>query len=269
VSLSQEPAFSSLKDNFVCGVHDISNEPYCGVSGAHDITGNAITTTNGAGPHNIQMFILSADGTVLHCLPGYWNPADLVSEMQLAADLNKVWQNPSMSRAQKNQLFRQMQLAHIEQHSPGMVRRSRMQGFDQKYEATHRLTTSDCIVNASLIDPTAKKMPQEAFKTTDEIMHERMAQRPFEQFVQFDVAQYVDYGRPKYDKHEDYRDPDGRLAEGAGRNAPQIGNQSAMQQQNRAKRMANRMAGGRGGRRQGGYYYANNGVTTLIRYANP
>ena len=38
-------------------------------------------------------------------------------------------------------------------------------------------------------------------------MHERMSLRPFIPYSQFDVATYVDYGRPKYDKNEDFRDP--------------------------------------------------------------
>src|SRR6185436_3292777 len=51
--------------------------------------------------HNIQLFMLSADGTVLHCLPGYWETHDLASEIKLAEDLNKVWLDPSLGRAEK------------------------------------------------------------------------------------------------------------------------------------------------------------------------
>jgi hypothetical protein len=213
VSLSSDPAFSTLKETFVCGYRDITDEPYSGISGRHDTFGNAVATTNGAGPHNIQMFVLSPDGTVLTCMPGYWNPQDMVAELGLAQRLNEVWQNPSLSRAEKNQLFYQMHMGHVAQHSEGMVRRSKMQGFDQKYEAKFRMASSDTIKNASLItDPMAKMLPQEAFKTTDEIMHERMASRPFVAYQNFDVAAFADYGRPKYDKHEDLRDSSGRVA---------------------------------------------------------
>jgi hypothetical protein len=213
VSLSSDPAFSELKDSFVCGYKDITNESYSGISGRHDTFGNAVATTNGAGPHNIQMFVLSPDGTVLTCMPGYWNPQDMVTELAFAQRLNEVWTNPSLSRAEKNQMFYQMHMGHIGEHSMAMERRSRMQGFDQKYEAKFRMATSDTIKNASLIsDPMAKMLPQQAFKTTDEIMHERMAKRPFVAYQNFDVAAFADYGRPKYDKHEDYRDSSGRVA---------------------------------------------------------
>jgi len=213
VSLSQEPAFSALQSHFVCGVQDISKQRYAGLSRKHEEDGQAVRTTNGAGPHNLQVFMLSPDGTVLHCLPGYWDPRDLVCEMELAWQLNQVWTDPSLSRAQKDQLFRQMHLAHEKQHPLDMVRRSRMQGFDQKYEAKHRLLTSDTIRDPQLImasSGSAGMLPQAAFKTTDEIVHERMAVRPFVPFQQFDVARFVDYGRPLYDKNEDQRDLNGQ-----------------------------------------------------------
>jgi hypothetical protein len=251
VSLSQEPALSALKENFVCGVRDITGEPYAGLSNRHEVTGNAVNTTNGAGPHNLQLFMLSADGTVLECLPGYWNPNDLVEEMKFASRLNEVWQDQHLSSTQKNQEFRQMNLAHIEEHSPQMVRRSKMQGFDQKYEAEHRLNTSDTIANRNMITPNmlmpGGKLPQAAFKTTDEIMHERMAVRPFLPISRFDVANFVEYGKPKYDKHEDARNSDGSVNKEMAKYAPTIGNQSVMAQermQNRMKRMGMMYGGG-------------------------
>jgi len=89
-----------------------------------------------------------------------------------------------------------------------------MQGFDQKYEAKHRLRTSDTIRDPELIMANysqAGPLPQEAFKTTDELVHERMATRPFEPYASFDTVRFVDYGRPLYDKHEDQRDLSGQI----------------------------------------------------------
>ncbi len=236
MSLSQDPAFTALKNYFVCGTQDISNEPYCGISGKHEINGKAINTTNGAGPHNIQMFMLSADGTVLTCAQGFWNTQDLVQEMGLANELNKVWLNPSISRGQKNQMFRQMHMAHATQHSAATRGRSHLQSFDAKFEAKNRLHSSDLILNPSLAaQATIKgtKIPWEAFKTTDQLMHERMAQHPFERYTQFDVAHFVDYGRQKYDKHEDQRDESGQVVKELARNEPMIGNPSAMPNKNK------------------------------------
>jgi len=211
VSLSQDPTFSLLKDQFVCGYKDIENARYAGASGKHMPDGNAVDTTNGAGPHNIQMFILASDGTVLTCLPGYWNSRDLAGELDLASRLNDVWHDETLTRDEKDAAFRQMQLAHISAHSPAMVRRSRMQGFDVDYEAKHRLRTSDVFINARLVPPDGMAVPPRAVKTTDVIMHQRMSMRPFEPYKQFDVAAYSDYGKPMYDKHEDQRLPDGEM----------------------------------------------------------
>jgi hypothetical protein len=239
VSLSQEPAFSALREHFICGVRDISREPYAGVSGLHEKTGNAVNTTNGAGPHNLQLFMLSSDGTVLQCLPGYWNPRDLVTEMQFADQLNQVWHDPKLSLGQKDQLFRNMQLSHMQNHSQAMVRRSRMQGFDQKYEAMHRLYRSDAIAHPEMIRPgmleQGGKLPQMAFKTTDELMHERMSQRPFVAFSQFDTAAYVDYGKPRYDKHEDARNADGSVNKELAKEQPIIGNTDVLQKRQKRR----------------------------------
>lgn len=218
MSLSQEPALSVLKNELVCGFRDISKEPYAGFSGKHEIGGNAVQTTNGAGPHNLQTFLLASDGTVLHCLPGFWQPQDLVREVEFAGRLDDVYRNPRISPAQKKQMFRDMQLAHVQEHPPQMVMKSRMQSFDMKYEAKNRLRTSDTILNpqlaAQVLVKDSGQPPAGAFKTTDRIMHERMAQRPFINYNQFDVAAYADYGRPKYDKNEDFRDAStGKLAD--------------------------------------------------------
>jgi hypothetical protein len=196
------------------------------------------------------MFVLSPDGTVLTCLPGYWAPQDLTAELALAQELNKVWQDPSLSRDQKNRLFYQMHMQHIGQHSFAMVKRSKMQGFDQKYEAKFRLATSDTIRDRSLItDPNAKMLPQQAFKTTDEIFHERMAQRPFVRYQDFDVAAFADYGRPKYDKHEDYRDSNGQITQAPPKDDPSntIGDRDHARAMQRRDRMASMQQTGGGG----------------------
>lgn len=214
MSLSSPDVLARLESRFVCGYRDITGEPYAGRSGIHPVGGNAIRTTNGAGPHNVQLFMLAPDGTVLHCLPGYWAPQDLLREMDLADNLLQVWRDDSLSLEQKQIRFVQLQMEHIGQHPLGEGRRSRMQGFDKKFEARRRLDTSDTILvrdeaagatGPGPVSPTA-------FKTTDVLVHERMAKRPFLPYNAFDVAVFSDYGRPKYDKREDSRDARGRPA---------------------------------------------------------
>jgi hypothetical protein len=225
VSLSSESVISYLKDNFVCGTRDITNEPYCGMSGRHEVWGNAVNTTNGAGPHNIQIFVLNPDGTVLHCLPGYWNSEDLITELNFAQKVNSLYTS-TMPEADKKQRYTQMHLAHIKEHSRAMVGRSHMQGFDQMYEAKKKLNTTDTIANMAEVKTAlaaGTRIPDDAFKTTDEIMHERVAKQAFVPYSQFDVVSFSDYGKPKYDKNEDYHNVYGRVDMQAARTAPELG----------------------------------------------
>lgn len=269
MSLSQEPAFSYLKNNFVVGYKDITGLPYAGVSGVHMPTGNAVNTTNGAGPHNLQTFVLAPDGTVMTCLPGYWNSQDLVSELQLGQDLYKVWSDRYMSRQEKDLRFRSMQHQHLQSHSAQMVRRSKMQGFDQKYEAKNRLQTSDCILDsrlASVVLQKGAKPPVGAFKTTDQIMHDRMIARPFVPYDQFDIVAYTDYGRPFYNKNEDQRTATGEVNKELAKAQPLMGNVNEMPgAAKRARRQQRQqMARGRMMNRAGGYL-ARRGVQTFVR----
>lgn len=226
VSLSTDPAFLMLKDQFICGFHDISHEKYAGASGKHKPDEQAVDTTNGAGPHNIQMFVLAPDGTVLTCLPSYWNASDLAQELVLAQQLYRVWIDPNISLAEKKATFSQMQVAHLQQHSKAESNRSRMQGFDIQFEAQKRLGVTDVFYNPGAVDPSGKNIPPRNVKTTDVIMHERMAMRPFVPYEQFDTAAYSSYGKNLYDKHEQFRDPNtGQIAQGADlKSEPFIGN---------------------------------------------
>jgi hypothetical protein len=198
VSLSHDPAFSTLKNDFVCGTRDITGVPWSGFSGIHSLDAGAVHTTNGAGPHNIQIFILAQDGTVLTCLPGYWHPEDLAHEIELAKKLNGVWTDASLTLKQKERKFAELHLGHIDEHSRHMVRRSQMQGFDKKFEQKERLMASDTILSTS-----GGKGGMPVFKTTDVILHERIARQPFRKYQDFDVVAFSDYGRAKYDKKEE------------------------------------------------------------------
>jgi hypothetical protein len=210
VSLSQEPAYSDLKNHFVCGYRNIIGEKYAGNSGTHSMRGTAVDTTNGAGPHNLQLFVMNPDGTVIHCLPGYWNSQDLSSELAFARQLNALYVNGSVSPSDKVTQFHSMQLNHIHQHSADMVARSKMQNFDMRREA--KKPYSDTLKVAGVIDEANWGPAQEAaFKTTDEIMHERMSMRPFLPYDSFDIANFTDYGTVTYDKHEDSLDESGRM----------------------------------------------------------
>ncbi len=212
-----------LKDDFVVGYRNIENQKYAGASGKHKPDETAVDTTNGAGPHNLQIFVLAADGTILTCLPGYWHAEDLAHEFGLAKELNAIWVNPELSLADKKAQFAKLQTAHIATHDPGMSKRSHMQGFDLKYEA--KKPASDFFYNVRAVNPATGETPPRNVKTVDIVMHERMATHPFEPYERFDVAHYSDYGKPTYDKHEQYLDASGKIAPGADlASQPMIGN---------------------------------------------
>jgi hypothetical protein len=214
VSLSNDSVLRVLKTQFVCGFKNITGEPYAGKSGHHDTDSPAVVTTNGAGPHNVQLFFLSSDGVVLHCLPGYWAPQDLLLEMRFAQNQNQLWRNTSLSPAAREKRFKQANLTIVRQLPPDMLLRSHLQGFDAKHE--EKKPTSDFRFKAGDYRP-IYPMPKHAnLKTTVQVVHERMAQRPFVPYGDFDVAEFSDYGKWRYDKKEE-----SRVA--GGMNAPQNG----------------------------------------------
>lgn len=205
-SLSQEPILSRLRNNYICGYRNIAKAPYSGNSGIHPLSGPAVTTTNGAGPRNLQLFILASDGTVLHCLPGYWQSKDMAGELDLAERLNHIWTDRSITPAQKEALFAREHIRHINSHSSSMVAASELQGFDRVHIFKHNI--KDAIKDpASLAGADPHHLPREAFKSTDTIMHERLSKQPFVPYERFNVAQFVNYGSQHYDKGEHKIDP--------------------------------------------------------------
>lgn len=194
VSLSQEPVFGILASDFVLGWKNIVNEQFVGDSMGYGPDQIAVGTTNGAGPHNVQMIILSADGVVVHALPGFWHPDDLAAELRFAEKLHDIWVDDSIPHADKRELARELQLAEIENNSTQMVSRSRWQGFDRKNEfdrlkdGPRDTFTYDAVGNPSL-------------KSTNRLMHERMACQPFVPFEEFDLVAFMDYGRLLYDNN--------------------------------------------------------------------
>lgn len=185
------------------------------MSSAHELENPGVKTSNGAGAHNIQMFFMTPDGTVLQCMPGYWTSADLALIInELVEPLNKIWKTRNYSKRKKAKLYAEAQLAFISKHSSDFARRSRMQNFDAAFEVKNRLATSDCIHRDENGDPielqrkkkgnsNKAKKKRYKMKNTLEIALGRMAKRPFVPYESFDVAKFSDYGRKKYDKKGD------------------------------------------------------------------
>lgn len=204
MSLSHDAVLNVLKKTFVCGFKNITGESYAGRSGHHDTDSPAVVTTNGAGPHNVQMFILSSDGTVLHCLPGYWAPQDLLREMQFALSLNRLWLDERITFPEKKKRFREANLRVFRTHPPDMIARSHLQSFDAKHEIAK--PNSDFKFRPGDYHPPYMLGKQGHLKSTDQVMHERMARRPFLPYESFDVEKFSDYGKQRYDKKEETRE---------------------------------------------------------------
>ena len=74
MSLPHQAVYPMLKSDFVLGWKNIIREDYVGRSHGYTSRQTSVGTTNGAGPHNVQIFVLSPELVVLHALPGFWHP---------------------------------------------------------------------------------------------------------------------------------------------------------------------------------------------------
>lgn len=195
MTLSDKKVTTLLKNSFECGWTDITGKAtYAGTSGTHKPTFRAVSTTNCAGHHNVQMFFMTPSGRVVHCLPGYWNPKAFLKEAKLALALGKILDDPKLSIVEKNKRFLNQHLSHALEHDAKTRENSGLQGFDRS-----RMST----------DKSGFKREKKGFlsefrlKTTDQVVHERMAERPFLTFKAFDTAAFVNMGVKSFDSHND------------------------------------------------------------------
>ncbi|MBK8206507.1 MAG: hypothetical protein IPK87_06870 [Planctomycetes bacterium] len=214
--------FSDLKNNWVVAWRNIITEDYVGDSHGYTQEDTAIGTTNGAGPTNTQIIMLSPDGVVLHALPGFWHAEDLAREMKLAKELWAVWKDTSLSREQKDKKFASMQIEAWKNHPQATTLRSRWQGFDARNEhkrvalGIERDTVKGAPVQSRLteaeraeveskmarLNTVDKDAPKVQLKPINQLVHERMSVRPFVKYEAFDVAEFADYGRRYYDNNK-------------------------------------------------------------------
>jgi len=183
-----------LKNKFVVGWKNIRDKDYVGSSHGYTCKDSAVGTTNGAGPRNMQTFILSSNGTVLHCLPGFWHPEDLAYELEFALVLDRLFKD-KRSAKDKRALFAKMHESAIREQSKEMLARSGWQGFDASNERNRlKQGKRDTFYYDDKGKPTG-------MKPLSVLLHERMAQRPFKKISNFDTEIFIDYGRPYYDNN--------------------------------------------------------------------
>ncbi len=179
-----------LRSNFVTGWTNIKGKrSYAGTSNTHLPSYSAMTVYNCSGHHNVQMFFMTSDGKVLHCLPGFWAPEHFLHEARFAVELGKLYyKKDKVSPVKLNELYLDAHLTHAFTHDPRLRRASRHQGFDRMN--LEKRSETDFRREKGFVT--------EELKTPDQVMHERLAAMPFTPFEKFDVAAYIDMGRKKY-----------------------------------------------------------------------
>ncbi len=203
MSLPSKAVFPILKRDFVLGWKNIRREDYVGASFGYTRKHACVGTTNGAGAHNVQIFVLSPDLVVLHALPGFWHPEDLARELQFAKTLWRLWQDDTRTDAQKRDMCRRLQLTELRSQPAVMYARSDWQEFDKSREAAALAREKDRDTFKHTDDGEIKLNPRGApmLKALNVLTHERMALRPFLRFEDFDIARFIDYGRKFYDNN--------------------------------------------------------------------
>ena len=183
-----------LQRQFVLGWKNIIKETYVGDSFGYSPRQTALGTTNGAGPHNVQIFVLSSDLVVLHALPGFWHPEDLARELRFALVVARLWADLDRSRDQKERMYRRLHSAEVARQTDLTLARSRWQPFDVT-EERERLGREPR--DTFLVAEDGRTEP----KPINLLVHERMSMRPFLSFEDFDIESFVDYGRKFYDNN--------------------------------------------------------------------
>jgi len=192
-----------LLDEFVVGQRNIHKDEHVGLSHGYKKNQTAVGTTNGAGGRNVQLVVMAADETVLHVLPGFWHPEDLVRELRFALSLHRLWLDEQKTLAEKERLYTVMHRAHVLRFSPDTIARSDWQGFDRHHEAMRlQQEPRDTFVRdgTGTVIQDNKQGPR--IKPVCTLVHDRMLARPFRQLARFDMETFVDYGRPYYDNNE-------------------------------------------------------------------
>lgn len=194
MSLSLDPTFSVLKEHYIVGWKNIAREDYVGASSGYGCDQPAVGTTNGAGPRNMQMFMLSGDSTVLHVLPGFWHPEDLAHELQLGRTLHRLWKDKRSTKA-KRDMFQRIQKRTLRNLPKAMVSRSGWQGFDAQNERNRLKMLKPGQTRDTFFYKDGKPGKIKPLTT---LVHERMMEQPFVKFRRFDTEEFIDYGRARF-----------------------------------------------------------------------
>lgn len=190
MTLPDEAVLKELNRSFVLASRNIERDAHVGRSNGYRENQTAVATTNGAGGRNVQLVVLAADRTVMHVLPGYWHPEDLLGELRFGREVHRLYLDEKLDGAQKRSLFAAMHRAAAKRTSADTIARSDWQDFDRGQE----------LMRAQNEPRDTLASPNE-LKPVCQVVRERMAARPFRKLADFDMESFVDYGRPYYDNN--------------------------------------------------------------------
>ncbi len=198
MTLPNDDVIDFIGTRFILVHKNIQSEQHVGMSHGYKDTQSAVGTTNGAGPRNVQFMILAADKTVLHALPGFWHAEDLIPELQLAFEINRLYLDEQKTFNQKAKMYEMLHKSHMRRHGAAAVRRGQWQGFDRHTEV-HRVKTEERDTFRTLANGELQ------LKSVPEVIHDRMLTRRFKKLEDFDLETFVDYGRAFYDNNRGER----------------------------------------------------------------
>lgn len=200
ITFCNDLVLEQMRDKFVLLRSDIERELHVGLSHGYRRDQTAFGTTNGSGGRNVQMVFLAADGTVLHALPGFWHPLDLLAELQLVHQLHELYGSEGHSAAQKLTMATTMHRGFLRGLSGLAIDRSRWQDADALAEqARGRVVPRDTFVLDAKGQPLRDKAGIAALKPLVQVVHERSMVRAFVPFGEYDIEELVDYGTPQSD----------------------------------------------------------------------
>ena len=210
VTLPNDDVIDLIGTRFILAHRNIEKDKHVGMSHGYRPNQSAVGTTNGAGPRNVQFLILAADKTVLHALPGFWHPEDLIPELQLAFEINRLYLDKQKTFSQKAKMYEMLHKTHMRRHGADAVRRGQWQGFDRRTEVQRvkheERDTFRTLANGAL-----------QLKSVPAVIHDRMLARRFKKLDDFDLEAFVDYGRAFYDNNHGERGKTFSKAERANR----------------------------------------------------
>ena len=204
MTLPNEDVMNLLSSRFHLVWRNIEKASHVGLSHGYKPDQTAVGTTNGAGGRNVQLVVLAADETVLHVMPGFWHAEDLLGELRLALDVHRLHRDEALTDERKQAMFAALHRSFLRRMSPETIGRSGWQGFDVWVEAERakKQPGRDTVVCDETGQTVAGKDGVPQLKPVSQVVHERMAARPFRKLADFDMESFVDYGQAFYDNNQ-------------------------------------------------------------------